>query len=166
MKRYAIAALALTLLGSFSTLAVSAAVSSNDSSFIQSAQGDALGAFALASLAQNKAQDPKLKALAEQIATNADKANMFIKTYAKTHDVTVDNKPSLRATSQYGDISSLSGKSFDQSFATDMKIDANIALSDYQDEAQNGTDPALKAFAKQQLSLLQQVSSQTEKLSQ
>ena len=164
MTRYAIALLALAMFGPLLTPAVPAAVSSDDTSFIQSAQGDALGQYALASLAQNKTQDPKLKSLAEQIAMNANKANDFIKNYAKTHDVEVDNKPSLRATSQYGDISSLKGSSFDQTFANDIRIDTNIAQSDYQDEAQSGTDPALKAFAKQQLALLQQEASAAGKL--
>ncbi len=132
------------------------AASSDDSSFVQTAQAEALGQFALAAVARSKAQDPDVKALADQIATNADKANKFITAYAKAHDVSVDNKPSLRASSQYGDISSLKGKDFDQAFAKAIKIDAEIALSDYQDEIKGGTDPALRNFAKQQAALLEQ----------
>jgi predicted outer membrane protein len=163
MKRLPFGTLALLACSALTPIVASAATGSADSSFVQTAQSEALGQFALASAAKGKTQDPALKALASQIADNADKANKFIAAYAKTHNVSVDNKPSLRATSQYGDITGLKGKDFDQTFAKDIKIDANIALSDYQDEAKNGSDPALRDFAKQQAAVLQQVVTAAEK---
>lgn len=157
MKPFAFGTLALSACLSLSTLAAPAASGSADTSFVQSAQGEALGQFALASSAKSKAQAPAVRALADQLATNADKANKFLSMYAKTHNVSIDNKPSLRATSQYGDLATLKGKDFDDAFTKAIKIDANIALSDYQDEAKSGTDPALRDFAKQQAAVLQQV---------
>jgi putative membrane protein len=147
-------------------LAVAAGTSSDDAAFVQSAQHDALGEYALAALAKGKAANPQAKALAARILTNADTANSFIKSYARTHDVDVDNKPSVRADEQYGEISSDSGSSFDQAFANAMHIDANIALDTYQDEAQHGSDPALRKFASEQAAFLEQISSASDKISQ
>ncbi len=159
---------------SFTTLALAAALtgfaqaasaSSTDASFVQSAQPELLGQYALAAVAKNKAQDPQLKSIASQLATNAGKASEFLKSYASTHGVSVDNKPTVRADAQYGDISTLSGKAFDQKYATDVNTDAQMALSYFQDEAKNGTDPALKSFAKQEMAVLQQASSAAQKIS-
>ena len=144
--------------------AQAASASSADSSFIQNAQPELLGQYALATIARTKAQDPQLKAVASQIAASAGKGSDLLKTYAASHGVSVDNKPTVRADAQYGDISSLSGKAFDQKFAADVNVDSQMALSYFQDEAQNGSDPSLKAFAKQEAALLTQVSTVAQKL--
>lgn len=162
MKRFALPSFALLACTALSA-GIAHASSSDDASFVQTAQSEALGQFALASEAKTKAQDPAIKALASQVADNADKANKFITMYAKSHNVNVTNKPSLRATSQYGDIASLKGKDFDQAFSKAIKIDANVALSDYQDEAKSGGDPALRSFARQQATVLQQVATAADK---
>ena len=132
---------------------------------MQDAQPELLGQYALAAVAKNKAQDPQLKSVAAQIAANTGKATEFLKSYATAHGVSIDNKPSTRADAQYGDISTLSGKAFDQKYAGDLNVDAQMALSDFQDEAKNGTDPALKAFAKQEAALLEQASAVASKMS-
>lgn len=141
------------------------AVSSDDASFVQSAQHDALGQYALAALARGKAQNPTAKNLADEIAANSKEANDFIKTYAKTHSVTLDNQPSTRADNQYSNMQSDKGQQFDKEFASAIYIDANISLDTYQDEAVHGSDPALRAFAKKQLATYQQFSKAAQKLS-
>lgn len=140
------------------------AVNSDDASFVQTAQHDALGQYALASLARGRASNPSAKALADQVVTNATAANDFIKSYAKTHDVSLDNQPSTRADNQYSNISSDKGSQFDKEFANAIYIDANISLDSYQDEAAHGSDPALRAFAKKQLAAYQQFSKTAQKL--
>ncbi len=160
-------------IASFMTLAfaavltggVQAASSSNDASFVQSAQSELLGQYALATMAKSKAQDPQLKSIASTLATNAGTATQFLKTYAAQHSVSVDNKPTIRADAQYGDIQALKGKAFDQKYAMDLNTDAQMALSYFQDEAQSGSDPALKAFAKKEAAMLQQASTVAQKVS-
>ncbi len=158
-------------IASFMTLAFAAvltggaqAASSSDASFVQSAQSELLGQYALATMAKNKAQDPQLKTIASQLAANAGEATQFLKTYASRHSVPVDNKPTVRADAQYGDIQSLSGKAFDQKYAGDLNVDAQMALSYFTDEAQSGSDPALKTFAKKEAALLQQASAVAQKV--
>ncbi len=141
------------------------AVSSDDASFVQSAQHDALGQYALAALARGRAQNPTAKSLADQVAANAKDANDFIKTYAKTHAVSLDNQPSTRADNQYSNISSDKGSQFDKEFANAIYIDSNMSIDSYQDEAAHGSDPALRAFAKKEVATLQRFSKTAQKLS-
>lgn len=162
--KYLVLYAALTLIAA-TTYPAAAAVSSNDADFVQTAQHEALGEYALASLAKNKAQDPAAKALAQKVLANAGQVNTFIKTFASSHAVPTDNKPSVRADEQYGNISSASGKSFDQAFANVVRIDVNIAIDTYQDEAHNGADATLRNFAKQQVAVLQQIVTASDKLS-
>jgi len=142
-----------------------AAGSSPDTDFVKVAQEHTLGQYALASLAAGKAQDPEVKSLAQKLSANANTANSFIKRYAVSHNVAVSNRPHIRAASQYGDIQGLKGKAFDSKFVTDIGMDAELAADDYKDEVDHGSDPQLKAFAKQQLDLLQKVSATADKLS-
>lgn len=155
----------LALAAALTGLAQAASASSTDASFVQSAQPELLGQYALAAVAKNKAQDPQLKSVATQIVTNTGKASEFLKSYATAHGVSLENKPTVRADAQYGDIQSLSGKAFDQKYANDLNVDSQMALSYFQDEAKNGTDPALKAFAKQEATLLEQASTVASKIS-
>ena len=144
---------------------VRAAVSSTDASFVQDAQTNALGNYALASVARGKTLSPQAKSLAQQVAADAARTTDFIRTYAKSHGVSLDNKPSIQADSQYGNISSDKGSSVDRDFAQAIYIDSNIALDTYRDEAAHGSDPALRNFAKQQVSALERFAKTARKIS-
>lgn len=134
------------------------AASSTDSSFVQSAHSAVLGQYALAGLANHKASDPQLKALANQIALSSNQANAYLTKYATINGVQLENKPALQVDEQYGNLQTLSGKTFDQKFAQAMYVDAQLALGDFQSEAKEGSDPALRAFARQQAALLEKIS--------
>ena len=141
-----------------------AGYSSSDTDFVTQAQSDLLGQYALAALARSKASNPNAKALANQIATNADSANNFLKRYAAAHNVALPNKPGVRTDMQYGDLQSDKGSSFDKQFAQDINVDVQMQVGDFQDGASSASDPSLKAFAKQQVAELQKISVQAAKL--
>lgn len=140
------------------------AASSDDQSFVTTAQSDLLGQYALAALARNKASNASAKALASEIATNADTANNWLKKYASSHNISLTNKPPTRADVQYGSLQSSSGPSFDQQFAQDINIDAQMQISDFQDAASSVSDPTLKSFAKQQAAQLAKFTAAAQKL--
>jgi putative membrane protein len=141
-----------------------AAAGSDDSSFVSTAQSDLLGQYALAALARGKASNPGAKALANEIATNADAANIWLKNYAASHNVILPNKPGVRSDMQYGELQSRSGPSFDKRFAQDVNVDVQMQVGDFQDAASSASDPALKTFAKKQVAELQKISSEAAKL--
>ncbi|HTU83806.1 MAG TPA: DUF4142 domain-containing protein [Candidatus Acidoferrales bacterium] len=154
----------LLAFGIAATAPAFAALSSDDASFVQSADHEALGEYALAALARGKAESPAAKSLATEVATDSTQASDFIRTFAKTNDVAIDDKPSLRADTQYGEIQSDTGSSFDRGFARSLRIDATIAESDYQDEAAHGSNPQLRSFAKHELEYLEKVVSAASKI--
>jgi putative membrane protein len=155
--------IAAVLIAGLGTVGARAA-SSDDQSFVTTAQSDILGQYALAALARSKASDAEAKALAGQIATNADTANTWLKKYAAAHNVSLPNKPTIRASAQYGTLQSASGSDFDKQFAQDINVDTQMQLSDFQDAATGASDPELKSFAKQQISQLQKFTAAASKL--
>ena len=162
--KIAIAMVAALLVAAFGAGGARAA-SSDDQSFVSTAQSDLLGQYALAALARNKASNASAKALATEIATNADTANIWLKKYASTHNISLTNKPPVRADMQYGNLQSSSGSSFDQQFAQDINIDTQMQISDFQDEASSASDPELKSFAKQQVAALAKFTAAAQKIS-
>ncbi|HET9030798.1 MAG TPA: DUF4142 domain-containing protein [Candidatus Aquilonibacter sp.] len=157
-------ALIATILAASATFGGARAASSDDSSFVVKAQQDVLGQYALAALARGKAGDANAKALANAVASNADHANIWLKKYAKAHNVQLEDKPSMRASAQYGELQSSKGSSFDKYFARDINVDAQMQLGRFQDAASSASDPALKTFAKQQAAKLEQFSAQAQKM--
>ena len=162
--KFATALMAAVLVAGLATAGARAA-SSDDQDFVTTAQSDLLGQYALAALAQNKASDANAKALASQIASNANAANLWLKKYAATHNITLTNKPPIRTDVQYGTLQSTSGSSFDKQFAQDISVDAQMQVSDFQDAASSSTDPQLKSFAKEQVAALQKFTTAASKLS-
>ena len=162
--KFATALMAAVLVAGLGTGGARAA-SSDDQDFVTTAQSDLLGQYALAALARNKASDANAKALAKQIATNADAANMWLKKYAAAHNISLPNKPTIRASAQYGSLQGTSGSSFDKQFVQDINVDTQMQVSDFQDAASSASDPELKSFAKQQVTALQKFTTAATKLS-
>jgi putative membrane protein len=63
--------------------------------------------------------------------------------------------PTPEALQELNKLAGLSGTAFDQEFLTYMVRDHQKDIATFQDEAQNGKDPAARAFAQQQLPVLQ-----------
>ncbi len=162
--KFATAMIAAVLVAGLGSGSIAQAASSNDQSFVNTAQSDLLGQYAIAALARSKASNASAKALAHEIAANADTANIWLKKYAASHNISLSNKPPVRADMQYGRLQSSTGASFDQQFAQDINVDTQMVLSDFQDAATSASDPALKSFAKQQVAKLQKFTAAASKL--
>lgn len=163
--KFATAMIAAVLVAAFGAGSAAQAASSDDQSFVKTAQSDLLGQYAIAALARGKASNTSAKALASEMATNADSANIWLKKYAASHSIALSNTPPTRADMQYGTLQSSSGSSFDSQFAQDVNVDTQMQISDFQDAASSATDPALKTFAKQQVAELQKFTTAASKLS-
>jgi putative membrane protein len=141
-----------------------ASFSSADADFLNGVAQDALGQYAIGTLAQNKAQDPRVKALAKTVTANATSANETLKKLASTHGIAPASKPTIRASYQYSTLTEKSGSSFDQAFADQIGIDASIAADTYADYAAHGSNPDLRTFAKEQAAILKQIAAQAQRL--
>lgn len=140
------------------------AFSSSDADFVKNVQQDALGQYAIGALAQNKAHDPRVKALAKTVTTNATSANDTLKKLASSHGVTPENKPSMRASYQYSNLSEASGAAFDRAFTGQISIDASIAADAWADYAAHGSNPQLRSLAKSQAAALKSIAAQAQRL--
>ena len=123
-----------------------------------------LGQYAIGALAQNKAQDPRVKALAKTVTANATSANETLKKLANSHGIApatqADDSGFLPVLYAYGEI----GSSFDQAFAGQIGIDASIAADTYADYAAHGSNPELRSFAKEQAATLKEIAAQAQRL--
>jgi predicted outer membrane protein len=134
---------------------------SSDAAFVQKAQADLLGQYALAVLARSHDASPAVQALANEIAANATSGNTFLAHYAKAHGITLSGKPSFRADSQYGEMTGAKGTQFDSRFAQDIYADTQLQQGDFQTSV---SDPSLQRFANRENQELTQIGNRAEKL--
>ena len=135
--------------------AQAASLSNNDASYLDSAMKMQLGRYALATLAAKQASSPKLKALAQSIATDASRSTQQLNTLAKQHGVEPAKSPDVRASYHYSQLSDLRGSQFDSRFVQVLSMDDDMAVDSHKSEAQSGSDSKLRTFAKQRVAALQ-----------
>lgn len=141
--------------------AASTSLDSTSASFLKDAQAQALGAYAIASLAEQRASAGAVRDLARKTVASATKANNFITQFAKQHGAKLPNKAATLDTLQYSSLSDLHGKAFDDRFLERLHMDALIAADTYATYASSGRNPQLSAFAKHQLNTIKGVASQS-----
>jgi putative membrane protein len=133
------------------TGAPAAAAASSDADFLQTAMQDAVGQYDLGLIGEHRAAAPAVKGFAAQLAGEASSAVEELKKIAAAQHLPVEEDAHLRTKAQYVDLQARSGRDFDETLAHDSMIDANIAIDAFTDEAQHGSDPALRRFAAAQL---------------
>ena len=149
------------------TVNASGAAPSLDSasaSFLADAQGQALGAYAIASLAEQRASAGAVRQLARKTVASTTQANDFITQFARQHGAKLPNKAATLDTLQYSSLSDLHGSAFDARFLERIHMDALIATDAYATYARSGRNPQLAAFAKHQLAAIRSVASQSSAL--
>ncbi|HXF33414.1 MAG TPA: DUF4142 domain-containing protein [Candidatus Acidoferrales bacterium] len=146
MKRFAIVLSLLVASG-----ALPAAAGSSDADFLQSALKAEVGQYDLGLIGQRKGGAGTVKVFAAQLASEASSAVAALKKLAAAQHVAFQEDAELRTKAQYQDLEGRTGTDFDRTLAHDAMIDTNIALDAFADEAQHGSDPALRRFAQEQL---------------
>jgi hypothetical protein len=140
---------------------VVAAISPN-AAFVQRADADLSGQYALAALAESHAASPQVKALARTIATNAGNGARYLEGYARAHHISLAGKPTFRADIQYGNMSSMHGKAFDSQFVEAIRTDDSFQESDFQ--SPQVSDPALRRFASRQYQMIERADQRAKRL--
>lgn len=140
---------------------VIAAVAPN-AAFVQKADSDLVGQYALAALAEKRATDPRVKALAQAVASDSDSASRFLDRYASVHGITLKAKPTFRTDLQYGNMSSLHGRTFDREFVQDLTTDEAFQSGDFQ--SPGVADPALDHFARKEYTQMQAFKNRAKQL--
>jgi putative membrane protein len=131
-------------------------MSPQDKTFLTKAATGGMAEVSLGQLAERNAASPQVKQFGEQMVTDHSKANEQLKGIAKSQNVTLPTNldSADRATEQR--LASMKGSSFDQAYMRDMVEDHQKDVQEFQQEANNGQNEALRMFAQQTLPILQQ----------
>jgi putative membrane protein len=130
-------------------------LSSKGSSFVKEASSGNQSEIALAQLAQQKAQNPEIKNLAQMLQQDHQKAQEKLQTIAQTHGMTLDQSPGWTQKRAQSKLEKLSGAEFDQQYAKDMLEDHVTDIKKFQKASQNVEDTDVKQYAQECLPTLQ-----------
>lgn len=127
----------------------------NDQDFMVKAASGGLTEVALGKIALNNAASEHVKDFGQMMITDHTKANNELIALAKKKNIAI---PSVPGSDEQRDIDKLQqekGKDFDKDYVNMMIDDHKKDIKEFQDEADNAKDSAIKAFAQKTLPVLQ-----------
>ncbi len=118
-----------------------------DAVFAKEAVTGGLAELALAKLALSKSGDTKIKDFADMIAVDHTRANGELTNLVKTKSMPLPGALDAQHRQTADSLAKLSGSDFNKAYVRVMISEHKKALTLMQNEAQNGKDADLKAFA-------------------
>jgi putative membrane protein len=131
-------------------------LSSDDKDFLSTAAKDGYAEIQLAQLALQKAHSKGVKDLAQKILDDHQNANSELAKIATTKGVTLPDSTALTDKASEAKLKAYSGTHFDQAYVSHMVDNHKDAITLFQKEAANGSDPDVKQFASTTLTTLQE----------
>ena len=123
------------------------AVNADDAKFATTAAAGGMAEVEIAKLALTKTSNDQIKSFANMMVTDHGKANDELMGIAKTKNITLPATLDADHQKKMDDLSKLSDKDFDKAYV-DAMIDGHKKTLDLMNnEAKNGADADLKAFA-------------------
>jgi putative membrane protein len=108
----------------------------------------------LGQLALQNASSSEVKAFAQQMVTDHTKANADLTKVAGGQHISLPTAMSDKDQALYNQLSSLKGNDFDEAYTKAMLEDHKQDVSDFEKEAAEGTNDALRQFATRTLPTL------------
>jgi putative membrane protein len=127
----------------------------DDKKFVKDAALGGLTEVELGKLAAQKASRDDVKQFAQNMVDDHTKANDELKQVASKENIPVPEALDSKHQSRVDKLSKLSGEAFDKAYVKDQLKDHEADVREFNAEAQNGTDPNVKAFASSTLPTLQ-----------
>jgi putative membrane protein len=125
----------------------SIAVSSDDAKFATAAANGGLAEVALGKLALTKTDDQAIKDFANMMVTDHGQANTELMGIAQTKNITLPTEPDSAHMKKADELSKMSAADFDKAYVSAMIDGHKKTLDLMNNEAKNGQDADLKAFA-------------------
>ncbi|WP_122690947.1 DUF4142 domain-containing protein [Pseudomonas viridiflava] len=123
--------------------------------FVKDASAKGIAEVQVGKLAQDeKGISPDVKAFAQQMVKDHTAANEKLSSIAKSKNLEVSDDPMLMDQAK-ALILEMREKSFDQAYANNQVMAHEQTIKLFKEEAENGKDPELKAFAKATLPTLE-----------
>lgn len=141
--------------GAADTSTTGSQLSSKDTSFLKEASMGNQAEITLAQMAQQKAQNPEVKNLAQMIEQDHQQAQQKLQTIAQANGVTLEEKPTFSQRRTQSKLEKLSGADFDQQYAKDMIEDHVSDIKKFQKASEKLENSDLKQYAQETLPTLQ-----------
>lgn len=110
----------------------------------------------LGRLATQKGQNPQVKQFAQRLIADHTRAGNELKLVATDKNITLPTEVRPEQKENHDRMSRLSGAEFDRAFMEAMVQSHDRSVNTFQDQANNGTDAEIKAFATKTLPTLQE----------
>ena len=123
-------------------------------SFAKDAAQGGMAEVKLGQLAEKNAKDPEVKKFAAMMVTDHGAAGKELEALAKKKNWALPADIGSHQ-STYDKLSKLNGADFDKEYVDEMVSDHESDLKDFQRQADNGSDPELKAFAAKGATMVQ-----------
>ena len=134
---------------------LSPTLSTSDAAFMTTAARGGLAEVEMGRLAQRNGRSAAVKRFGQQMVSHHGQSNQEMVALAQQKQLTPPSTMGAEQQRIYDDLAKLRGSAFDRAYAQAMVRDHQEDLRAYQTEAQNGTDPDVKAFAARHVPLLQ-----------
>lgn len=136
-------------------LAFGCSSAGDSTKFMKDAAQGGLSEVALGKMAVQKGTSPAVKSFGQMMVDDHTRANNELAQVASRKGVTLPTDVSAKQNAMADKLSKLSGAEFDKEYAKEMVSDHQEDVEEFQKQAQNGTDPDVKAFAEKTLPVLQ-----------
>jgi putative membrane protein len=161
MKSLLFAAATTALLGTVPAIAQTTngshgSPASGDTKFVQHVAQDGQAEVDLGRLAEQRTQNPEVKALARRLVDDHTKSNQQLMRIAQQEGVQLPAGPGKSADKERVKLEKLSGDAFDRAFAKHIVEDHQKDIKYFQKEQNSLKDAQLKSFAQQTLPVLQE----------
>ena len=126
----------------------------DDEEFMTKAAQGGMAEVKLGELAVSKAENAEVKAFGKLMVEDHGKANAELKDLAKKKNFTLPTDVNEDQKESYDELAKLSGKEFDEKYVEMMVEDHEKDIDLFQEQADDGEDAAVKAFAAKTLPTL------------
>jgi len=134
--------------------AVGSVTTPDPAEFMTEAASGGLTEVELGKLASTKATNPEVKKFAQMMVADHTKANTELKALAAKKNVNLPAQPDSDHQSMITGLQGKSGADFDADYVEAMVDDHEEDVAAFEKQAQNSTDPDVKAFAAKTLPTL------------
>src|SRR5579883_1357758 len=129
--------------------------STMDNAFAKKAAEGDMAEVKLGELAEQKGTIPSVKNFGKRMVQDHSKNDQELKGVASRENVALPSQFNKMDQDTYDRLSKLSGEAFDRAYARDMVKDHTRDVSEFQKEAKDGRNAAIKNYAAQTVPVLQ-----------
>jgi putative membrane protein len=127
-----------------------------DVAFVQKAAAGGLAEVAAGTLAQKKGNNDRVKQFGAHMVEDHSKANDELKALAAAKKIEVPSTPDAEHRQALAKLEAASGAAFDRAYRAQMVADHQKTIALFEQQAKNGQDADLKAFAAKTLPSLRE----------